>query len=154
MTPDDRSTRARWMRTIGVFYGCAALLVLGFVTARGVRDGDAARSNNIATIAAAPAGARPAAPAGGDEVTTGSLGAAAGQRGGVPAPTSGVPGSASEPVLGENTYDFSTPDGVPGFGPMRPHDDIEQLRAQATGQPNEENRDPRGSPDLARSASQ
>jgi hypothetical protein len=35
----------------------------------------------------------------------------------------------------ENAFDFSKPDGVPGFGPMRATDDLDQLHAQATGRP-------------------
>jgi hypothetical protein len=31
--------------------------------------------------------------------------------------------------------DFSKPDGVPGFGPLRPSDDIGLLHAQAIGNP-------------------
>src|SRR5262249_34040203 len=30
-TPEDRLTRARWMRAVGIFYGCIALIVFGFV---------------------------------------------------------------------------------------------------------------------------
>jgi hypothetical protein len=32
--------------------------------------------------------------------------------------------------LSENSWDFTAPDGVPGFGPMRPTDDIRELLAQ------------------------
>jgi hypothetical protein len=35
----------------------------------------------------------------------------------------------------ENAFDFAKPDGVPGFGPMRATDDLDQLHAQATGRP-------------------
>jgi hypothetical protein len=37
--------------------------------------------------------------------------------------------------LAENAYDFNRPDSIPGFGPMRPFDDIDELVAQATGRP-------------------
>jgi len=36
-------------------------------------------------------------------------------------------------ALAENAWDFSNPDGVPGFGPMRPTDDINMLAGLATG---------------------
>jgi len=32
--------------------------------------------------------------------------------------------------LSENSWDFTAPDGVPGFGPMRPTDDLRELLAQ------------------------
>jgi Protein of unknown function (DUF3306) len=35
--------------------------------------------------------------------------------------------------LSENSWDFTAPDGVPGFGPMRPTDDIQELLAYASG---------------------
>jgi hypothetical protein len=28
LTPEDRATRARWMRVVATFYGCAAVLLL------------------------------------------------------------------------------------------------------------------------------
>ena len=30
-TEEDRRTRAKWMRAMAVFYGCAALFVFGFI---------------------------------------------------------------------------------------------------------------------------
>src|SRR5262245_50239580 len=30
-TPEDRLTQARWMRAIGVFYGCISLVFFGFL---------------------------------------------------------------------------------------------------------------------------
>jgi hypothetical protein len=35
--------------------------------------------------------------------------------------------------LSENSWDFTAPDGVPGFGPMRPTDNIQELLAYASG---------------------
>jgi uncharacterized protein DUF3306 len=35
--------------------------------------------------------------------------------------------------LSENSWDFTAPDGVPGFGPLRPTDNIRELLAQASG---------------------
>lgn len=35
--------------------------------------------------------------------------------------------------LAENAWDFNAPDGVPGFGPLRPTDDVARLLAQAVG---------------------
>jgi hypothetical protein len=32
--------------------------------------------------------------------------------------------------LSENSWDFTAPDGVPGFGPMRASDDVRELLAQ------------------------
>ncbi len=43
------------------------------------------------------------------------------------APTSGAAG------LVENGWDFTAPAGVPGFGPMRPDDDMAAPLAQALG---------------------
>jgi Na+-transporting NADH:ubiquinone oxidoreductase subunit NqrE len=36
MTPEDRVTRARWIRGIGAFYLSAALLALAFMVVAGV----------------------------------------------------------------------------------------------------------------------
>jgi hypothetical protein len=36
--------------------------------------------------------------------------------------------------LSENSWDFTAPGGVPGFGPMRPTDNIQELLAHASGQ--------------------
>jgi hypothetical protein len=35
--------------------------------------------------------------------------------------------------LSENSWDFTAPGGVPGFGPMRPTDNIQELLAHASG---------------------
>jgi hypothetical protein len=46
LTPEDRVTRAQWVRGVAVFYGCFFLLLLvGFLVARGVPAID---SSNIA----------------------------------------------------------------------------------------------------------
>jgi uncharacterized protein DUF3306 len=37
--------------------------------------------------------------------------------------------------LAENAWDFNAPEGVPGFGPLLPTDDIKRLLAQALGSP-------------------
>src|SRR5262245_7574485 len=36
--------------------------------------------------------------------------------------------------LAENAWDFNAPDGVPGFGPLPPADDVRRLMAQALGE--------------------
>ena len=40
-TEEDRRTRAKWMRAMAVFYGCAALFVFGFILVT--------RSSSVAT---------------------------------------------------------------------------------------------------------
>jgi|GEM_PF-2249515 len=35
--------------------------------------------------------------------------------------------------IGENTWDFSAPDDIPGFGPIRPADNHDELLKQAFG---------------------
>jgi hypothetical protein len=42
--------------------------------------------------------------------------------------------SDGETALVENGWDFTSPAGVPGFGPMRPEDDTTALLAQVLGQ--------------------
>jgi hypothetical protein len=34
LTPEDRLTRAKWVRGVGIFYGCAALLLFGFLASQ------------------------------------------------------------------------------------------------------------------------
>jgi hypothetical protein len=49
-----------------------------------------------------------------------------------PGETVSDPGAVA---LAENAWDFNDPSGVPGFGPMRPGDDMAALLAQALGRP-------------------
>jgi hypothetical protein len=56
--------------------------------------------------------------------------------------------------LAENAFDFSKPNGVPGFGPIRPSDDIDQLHAHATGRSTDPRLDAQAKPDVAVGAAQ
>jgi hypothetical protein len=147
LTPEDRLTRAKWIRGVGIFYGCAALLLSGFMATQSIL----AEPNGATGIANAPAnpiGARqPAA----DRNTD--------------APTASIspnemralmadPAISDFVGLAENAFDFSKPDGVPGFGPMRPSDDIDQLHAHATGRAKDPRLDAQARPDVAVGAAQ
>jgi hypothetical protein len=45
------------------------------------------------------------------------------------------PAGGAAAGLAENAWDFNASTGVPGFGPMRPGDDMAALLAHALGQP-------------------
>lgn len=45
------------------------------------------------------------------------------------------PADGAAAGLAENAWNFNAPAGVPGFGPMRPDDDMAALLAHALGQP-------------------
>jgi hypothetical protein len=48
--------------------------------------------------------------------------------------------------LAENAWDFTAPDGVPGFGPLRAIDDVQRLAAQLMGNPSPADPDPAAGP--------
>jgi hypothetical protein len=149
-TSDDGRVRPNRLRRVAISCGCTALLLLGLTVAQNVRAGP----NGTPGLADAPASAtEPRSPdvarAGG---STGSIHPSAEQ--GLPASlhASGLPQDASDSMTrmraivadpairdfvgpAENAFDFARPDGVPGFGPMRATDDLDQLHAQATGRP-------------------
>ena len=55
LTPEDRLTRARWMRGVAVFYGSAELLLFGFIAAQRML----AEPNGATRIVNAPASSAP-----------------------------------------------------------------------------------------------
>jgi hypothetical protein len=48
--------------------------------------------------------------------------------------TNAIAPSGAAAGLAENAWDFTASTGVPGFGPMRPDDDMTALLAHALGQ--------------------
>lgn len=145
-TPEHRLTHAKWARGVGIVYGSVVLLLLGLMAAHSIF----AEPNGATGTAKAPAS--PVAPQ-----------SAASRDAGVPAASIApadtrtlVADPAIREAIGfaENVFDFTKPDGVPGFGPLRPSDDIDRLYTQAIGRSVDPRPDTQAKPDAVVGAKQ
>jgi hypothetical protein len=115
-TSHDGRVRPERLRGMAMSCGCTALLLLGLAVPQNVR----AEPNEAPGVASSHASGLPQ---------------------GASDMTDRMRAIVADPAIrdfagpAENAFDFAKPDGVPGFGPMRPTDDLDQLHAQATGRP-------------------